>query len=85
MLLGEDGALRPTIFGEMSALAASTGAINLGQGFPDEDGPREVLDAAKRAIEDYGYTRVYWYPDGTDGWAFFDYPTEVIPREPEPG
>lgn len=41
-------------------------------------------NAAKRAIEDYGYTRVYWYPDGTDGWAFFDYPTEVIPREPEP-
>ncbi|WP_294181475.1 aminotransferase class I/II-fold pyridoxal phosphate-dependent enzyme [uncultured Schumannella sp.] len=52
MLLGNDGALRPTIFGEMSALAASTGAINLGQGFPDEDGPREVLDAAKRAIDD---------------------------------
>tara|TARA_R110000868_G_scaffold411582_1_gene705530 strand:+ start:8625 stop:9794 length:1170 start_codon:yes stop_codon:yes gene_type:complete len=52
MLLGEDGALRPTIFGEMSALAASTGAINLGQGFPDEDGPREVLDAAKRAIDE---------------------------------
>lgn len=52
MLLGDDGALRPTIFGEMSALAASTGAINLGQGFPDEDGPREVLDAAKRAIDE---------------------------------
>ncbi len=34
----------------MSALAASTGAINLGQGFPDTDGPREVTDAARRAI-----------------------------------
>ena len=30
-----------TIFAEMSALAAETGAINLGQGFPDEDGPAE--------------------------------------------
>ena len=29
-----------TIFAEMSALAARTGAINLGQGFPDTDGPR---------------------------------------------
>lgn len=52
MLLGGDGELRPSIFAEMSALAASTGAINLGQGFPDEDGPAEVLDAARRAITD---------------------------------
>ena len=52
MLLGADGELRQTIFGEMSALAASTGAINLGQGFPDEDGPIEVLDAARQAIRD---------------------------------
>lgn len=40
-----------TIFAEMSALAAETGAINLGQGFPDTDGPREMLDAAKAAID----------------------------------
>jgi N-succinyldiaminopimelate aminotransferase len=39
-----------TIFAEMSALAASTGALNLGQGFPDTDGPREVADAAVAAI-----------------------------------
>ncbi|HEY7042455.1 MAG TPA: pyridoxal phosphate-dependent aminotransferase [Nocardioidaceae bacterium] len=39
-----------TIFAEMSALAVSTGSINLGQGFPDEDGPAEVLDAALYAI-----------------------------------
>jgi N-succinyldiaminopimelate aminotransferase len=39
-----------TIFAEMTALAASTGSINLGQGFPDTDGPREVLDAAIAAI-----------------------------------
>ena len=39
-----------TIFAEMSALALSTGAINLGQGFPDTDGPPEMLDAAISAI-----------------------------------
>jgi len=39
-----------TIFAEMSALAVETGAISLGQGFPDTDGPREVLDAAVEAI-----------------------------------
>jgi N-succinyldiaminopimelate aminotransferase len=35
-----------TIFAEMSALAVATGAINLGQGFPNYDGPPEVLDRA---------------------------------------
>ena len=39
-----------TIFAEMSALAARTGAINLGQGFPDTDGPPEMLEAAREAI-----------------------------------
>jgi N-succinyldiaminopimelate aminotransferase len=39
-----------TIFTEMSALADRTGAINLGQGFPDEDGPAEVLEAAAAAM-----------------------------------
>ncbi len=39
-----------TIFGEMSALALATNSVNLGQGFPDTDGPREVLDAAIAAI-----------------------------------
>jgi N-succinyldiaminopimelate aminotransferase len=39
-----------TIFTEMSALAASTGSINLGQGFPDTDGPPEMLDAAAEAL-----------------------------------
>ncbi len=46
-------ALRPfrtTIFAEMSALAAATGAINLGQGFPDTDGPPAMLRAAQEAI-----------------------------------
>ena len=39
-----------TIFAEMSALAVETGAVNLGQGFPDTDGPPEVLAAAIDAI-----------------------------------
>ena len=40
-----------TIFAEMSALAQRTGAVNLGQGFPDTDGPREVSEAAIAAID----------------------------------
>ena len=39
-----------TIFAEMSALAARTGSVNLGQGFPDEDGPAEVIEAAVTAL-----------------------------------
>ncbi len=39
-----------TIFEVMSARARATGAINLGQGFPDGPGPRDVLDAAARAL-----------------------------------
>ncbi len=38
------------IFSDMSALAAATGAINLGQGFPDTDGPPEVMEAAVAAL-----------------------------------
>ncbi|MCU1596652.1 MAG: aminotransferase [Glaciihabitans sp.] len=44
----------------MSALAVSTGSINLGQGFPDEDGPEEVLEAARQAITD----GINQYPPG---------------------
>jgi N-succinyldiaminopimelate aminotransferase len=39
-----------TIFAEMSALATETGAVNLGQGFPDTDGPREIAQLAADAI-----------------------------------
>lgn len=60
MLLGANGDLRPTIFAEMSGLAVATGAINLGQGFPDEDGPPEVLEAARQAISD----GINQYPPG---------------------
>jgi N-succinyldiaminopimelate aminotransferase len=42
--------LGTTIFTEMSALAARTGAINLGQGFPDTDGPQPVIEAAVAAL-----------------------------------
>jgi N-succinyldiaminopimelate aminotransferase len=39
-----------TIFSEMTALALRTGAVNLGQGFPDTDGPPGMLAAAQQAI-----------------------------------
>ena len=42
--------IEPTIFAEMSALALRTGALNLGQGFPDVDGPATVVDAAVEAM-----------------------------------
>ncbi|HYG93600.1 MAG TPA: aminotransferase class I/II-fold pyridoxal phosphate-dependent enzyme, partial [Nocardioides sp.] len=41
----------PTIFTRMSALAVRTGAVNLGQGFPDVDGPPEVIARAVAALE----------------------------------
>jgi N-succinyldiaminopimelate aminotransferase len=55
------GAFGTTVFAEMSALAETTGSINLGQGFPDEDGPPEVLEAAVEAIRS-GRNQ---YPPGT--------------------
>jgi len=44
--------LPTTIFTVMSALATEHGAINLGQGFPDEDGPRAIREAAAKALLD---------------------------------
>jgi N-succinyldiaminopimelate aminotransferase len=49
-----------TIFAEMSALAVLTGSVNLGQGFPDTDGPQSLLDAACDAIHS-GHNQ---YPPG---------------------
>ncbi|MEV4183359.1 pyridoxal phosphate-dependent aminotransferase [Streptosporangium canum] len=49
-----------TIFAEMSALAVRTGSINLGQGFPDTDGPAAMLERAVTAIRD-GFNQ---YPPG---------------------
>src|SRR4051812_1940944 len=43
--------LGTTIFAEMSALALTTGSVNLGQGFPDRDGPDSVLEDAIAAIQ----------------------------------
>ncbi|MDX3096311.1 pyridoxal phosphate-dependent aminotransferase [Streptomyces sp. ME19-03-3] len=53
--------LGTTIFAEMSALATATGAINLGQGFPDTDGPEKIREAAVRALRD---GRGNQYPPG---------------------
>ncbi|WP_369183608.1 pyridoxal phosphate-dependent aminotransferase [Streptomyces sp. Y1] len=50
-----------TIFAEMSALATATGSINLGQGFPDTDGPEEIREAAVRALRE---GRGNQYPPG---------------------
>jgi N-succinyldiaminopimelate aminotransferase len=52
--------LGTTVFAEMSALALETGSVNLGQGFPDTDGPPEVADAAVAAIR----AGVNQYPPG---------------------
>ncbi|TMS53630.1 pyridoxal phosphate-dependent aminotransferase [Mycobacterium sp. DBP42] len=49
-----------TIFAEMSALASRLGAVNLGQGFPDEDGPAEMLKIAIDSISS-GHNQ---YPPG---------------------
>jgi N-succinyldiaminopimelate aminotransferase len=49
-LLDGAGNPKPTIFTEMSALAAQTNSANLGQGFPDEDGPEWIREAAIEAI-----------------------------------
>lgn len=49
-----------TIFAEMSALAARIGAVNLGQGFPDEDGPAGMLRVAQDAIAE----GINQYPPG---------------------
>ena len=52
--------LGTTIFAEMTALAVETNSVNLGQGFPDTDGPAEVLEAAVAAIR----SGVNQYPPG---------------------
>src|SRR4051812_25116556 len=49
-LVARMGGFGTTIFAEMTALAHQTGAVNLGQGFPDTDGPLGMLERAQRAI-----------------------------------
>jgi N-succinyldiaminopimelate aminotransferase len=54
-------AFGPTIFAEMSALALATDSVNLGQGFPDTDGPPQLLEAVAAAIIGGGHNQ---YPPG---------------------
>jgi N-succinyldiaminopimelate aminotransferase len=49
-LLNAEGHVAPTVFAQMSALATATGSINLGQGFPDTDGPASLLRDAADAV-----------------------------------
>jgi len=53
--------LGTTIFARMSALAVATDSINLGQGFPDVDGPRVIIEAAVAAMRS-GHNQ---YPPGS--------------------
>jgi N-succinyldiaminopimelate aminotransferase len=50
MLVERMGSFGTTIFAEMSALALTTGSINLGQGFPDTDGPVAMLERAAEGL-----------------------------------
>jgi N-succinyldiaminopimelate aminotransferase len=54
------GSTATTIFAEMSALAVATDSINLGQGFPDYDGPAFMLNTAEQAIA----SGINQYPPG---------------------
>src|ERR1700691_3978982 len=57
---GRLSAYGTTVFAEMSALAVTHGAINLGQGFPDTDGPEVLLETAVSAIR----SGAHQYPPG---------------------
>lgn len=59
-LINADGTIGETIYGQMTALAAKTGAVNLGQGAPGTDAPAELIDAAANAMRE-GYNQ---YPPG---------------------
>lgn len=56
-----DGVPAPTVFESMTLLAGEHGAVNLGQGYPDADGPAELLDLAAEAVR----TRSNQYAPGT--------------------
>ncbi|WP_298459954.1 aminotransferase class I/II-fold pyridoxal phosphate-dependent enzyme [uncultured Cellulomonas sp.] len=65
-MLDAAGGVRSTVFAEMTALARRTGALNLGQGFPDDDGPRWMLQAAADAVlgAPHGPPGLNQYPPG---------------------
>jgi hypothetical protein len=71
-----------TIFAEMSALAVATGSINLGQGFPDTDGPPEVVEAAIAAIR-AGDNLGLFYASANRDEEIFEEPTKFkVDRQP---
>lgn len=55
-LISADGTIGETVYGQMTALAARTGAVNLGQGAPGTDPPRELIEAAADAMRE-GYNQ----------------------------
>ena len=64
-----------TIFTVMSALAVQHGAINLGQGFPDYDGPADVIEAAAAALNPAMQAfsqgvRTYYFALAAAAWLF---------------
>ena len=76
--------LGTTIFTEMTALAERTGAINLGQGFPDVDGPAEAIEAVVSALRS-GRANQYAPLPGVPVLreAIFDHQRECYGLEPE--
>ena len=55
-LINPDGTIGETIYGQMTALAAEVGAVNLGQGAPGTDAPAELIDATADAMRE-GYNQ----------------------------
>ncbi|MEL4162127.1 aminotransferase class I/II-fold pyridoxal phosphate-dependent enzyme [Corynebacterium bovis] len=76
--------LADSVFARMTALAARHGAANLGQGFPDDDGPAGMLDRAARAVRDGGAAaNQYGPPRGVPALlAFVEPGREVVVLEP---
>ena len=77
-------------FGELDAVAAATFEADLAR-HTDGDQTTPILflcradcwmswNAAKRAVA-LGYARVFWYPQGTTGWDFWDWPTERLRKQ----
>ncbi|MFM7134799.1 MAG: aminotransferase class I/II-fold pyridoxal phosphate-dependent enzyme [Planctomycetota bacterium] len=86
--LGVNSRLKPfgaTIFAEMTALAVKHGAVNLGQGAPDFDGPEFLKDAAVKAIRDGRgqYARMTGLPELTKAIATRFEKTSGLSYEPE--
>src|ERR1044071_99462 len=76
-----------TIFTEMSAMATRTGSINLGQGFPDTDGPAEMLEAAARALREGAnqYPPLPGIPALRSAIAAHEQRFWTLPRHPDRG